>query len=255
MIKKVRIIFIIIILGFSINLFAFRDGEKLTFDIKYGVVTAGQAVLQAKTITYNNTPVWRITSDASTNSFFDKMFKVRDHIESIWQKDKLISLRFTKQMNEGNYHQHRIHRYFPDQKISTYSRYNFKKQTWREKTIAIPENTQDIFSAFYLSRLQKLEVNKTFLVNVTADGKSHVAKVLILRKERIDTIFGNVECLVIKPDLLGEAIFKQSGEILIWITNDEYKIPVKMESKVIFGSFKAILTKAENVDLKVINGK
>lgn len=246
-------LFVLLIILSITSLHAFKDGEKLTFDIKYGLVTAGQAVLETKSITFNNIPAWRITSDTQTNTFFDKLFKVRDHIESIWQKENLISLKFSKQMNEGNYRQHRIHLYFPKQKTSTYNRYNFKKKTWRERTISIPDNTQDIFSAFYLARLQHLDVNKPLIINVTTDGKSHKAKVLVLRKERINTIFGNVECLVIKPDLLGEAIFKQSGEILIWITNDEHKIPVKMESKVIFGSFKAILTNASNVGLKVVN--
>lgn len=55
---------------------------------------------------------------------------------------------------------------------------------------------------------------------------------------------------MIEPILKGEAIFKQTGKILIWVTNDEEKIPVKLQSKIIFGSFYAILTDAKNVALK-----
>jgi len=51
--------------------------------------------------------------------------------------------------------------------------------------------------------------------------------------------------------LRSDAVFKQSGRILIWVTDDEYKIPVKMESKITIGSFVAYLTSASQVPLKI----
>ena len=57
--------------------------------------------------------------------------------------------------------------------------------------------------------------------------------------------------MVIEPKLKGEAVFKQSGRILIWITNDEYKIPVRLESKITIGSFVAVLKSAQQVPLRV----
>jgi hypothetical protein len=47
--------------------------------------------------------------------------------------------------------------------------------------------------------------------------------------------------------LEGEAIFKQTGNIYIWLTNDEYKIPMLLESKIIFGHFRAILRDGEKI--------
>jgi hypothetical protein len=76
-------------------------------------------------------------------------------------------------------------------------------------------------------------------------------EVEVHRVENVKSIFGTVECLVIEPKLQGEAVFKQTGRILIWVTNDAYKIPVKLESKVSFGSFVATLVQARNVPLKL----
>lgn len=87
----------------------------------------------------------------------------------------------------------------------------------------------------------------SLLINVTADGENYTAKVIVHHKETINTIFGEKECLVIEPVLAGEAIFKQTGNIHIWITNDEHKIPVKLQSRVVFGNFTATLSEAENV--------
>jgi hypothetical protein len=63
--------------------------------------------------------------------------------------------------------------------------------------------------------------------------------------EEMDTIFGKKRCIKIQPLLVGESLFKQTGAIYIWLTDDAQKIPVLLESKIIFGHFRAILTNAE----------
>ena len=246
--KSIRYCFILIIILVCTNLKGFQTGEKLTFAIKYGVITAGQAVLEVSETVYHDTiDCYLIKSTSRTNSFFDTVFRVRDKIESVLDKNRFISYKFTKKLREGSYRQDRIHFYYPDQNFSLYLKYSKKQKRFKEKRMEIPSDTQDILSAFYWTRNQDLEVGESVFIHVTVDGLNCNTEIKILRKEEIKTIFGLKECLVIEPVLLGEAIFKQTGNILVWITNDEYKVPVKMESKIIFGSFKAILKDAENV--------
>jgi hypothetical protein len=76
-------------------------------------------------------------------------------------------------------------------------------------------------------------------------------EIIVHRREKVKTIFGDINCLVIEPKLISGAVFKQTGRIIIWITDDAYKIPVKMESAVSFGSFVAELKEAYNVPYKV----
>lgn len=223
-------------------------GEKLTFDIKYGIISAGEASLEVNSLLHQDTiPSIQIISKARTNSFFDRIFRVRDEIESVFDREKLVSYRFTKRLQEGRYRQFRIHYYYPHQNLSVYMRYSYSRQEFQEETMDIVDNTHDILSAFYWLRHQDLEPGISKFVNVTADGENYVAEIIVHETEVIDTIFGKKECLKIEPVLKGDALFKQTGNIHIWITNDEYKIPVKLQSRVIFGSFHAILSKAENV--------
>lgn len=188
-----------------------------------------------------------IKTKTRTNSFFDRIFKVRDKITSIIDIENFVSLKFEKILNEGSYKQHRIHLYYPEMNITYYLKYSRKSKEFKEKRIEIPDKTQDILSAFYWTRTQDFTVGDSLFINVTVDGVNAVTKVVVHRLETIDTIFGEKECLVIEPVLTQEGIFKQTGKILIWLTNDSFKIPVLVESKVVFGSFKAILEKAENI--------
>lgn len=246
--KLLLIIFVMI----SVNLPAFQTGEKLTFDIKYGFIKAGEATLKIEDHTYRDSiETYKITSLANTNSFFDHVYKVRDQLESIWRKRDLVTLRFTKKLREGSYRQHRIHFYYPDQNFTIYTK--IKKKKTSEERMDIADKTQDILSAFYYYRMQDFAVGDTLLINVTADGRNYPAKVVAHRTETIETIFGDTECIVVEPILEGEAIFKQTAEIYIWLTNDEHKIPLLMSSKIIFGHFKAILKNAKNVPLKITN--
>ena len=239
---------VILILLCSPQLYSFMDGEKLTFDIKYGFIGAGQATLHAEEINYrDNIPAYKITSTARTNRFFDRIFKVRDEIESIMDKERLVSHQYTKRLEEGRYRQYRIHYYYPEHGYTHYMRYSFSDQTFTEERLEIPSETQDILSAFYWFRMQNAAPGDTLIVNITTDGENYDAGIVVNRKETIKTIFGQKECLVIEPLLEGEALFQQTGSIYIWVTNDEYKIPVRLESKVIFGSFTATLSEAKNV--------
>ncbi len=251
--KLTKVIGILFFLGMLSILSAvpFMDGEKLTFNVKYGVINAAEATLEARTSMYQGSPVWHLSTLAKTHSFFDKVFKVRDRVESWWDKDLLLPYKFAKNLQEGKYRQHRVHIYNHESGTSTYQKWQFKKNLFENSEMEIPNASQDILSAFYYVRTSPLIVGKSVLVNIVADGRSMKTEVKVHRTEKIKSIFGDIECLVIEPKLKGEAVFKQSGRILIWVTNDEYKIPVRLESKITIGSFVASLAKAEQVPYKV----
>ncbi|MCK9556839.1 MAG: DUF3108 domain-containing protein [Candidatus Cloacimonetes bacterium] len=244
---------VILALLIAVNLGAnvFMDGEKLTFNINYGIINAGQATLEAKTSVYQGNPVWYLSTNAKTHSFFDKIFKVRDRVESWWDKESLLPYKFAKNLQEGKYRQHRVHIYNHARGRTTYQRWHFKNSRFDNTEMDLPMDSQDILSAFYWVRHQPLKVGQRLMVNITADGRIMPTEVVVHRKEKVKSIFGEVECLVIEPKLKGEAVFKQTGDIFIWVTNDEYKIPVKLESKITFGSFSATLDSAQKVPLKL----
>jgi len=220
---------------------ALIDGERLVFDIRYGAITAGEATLNIERTEYRGYDAWRIWTTAETNSFFDRIFRVRDFIESMATADSLFSLRYTKRLHEGRYRQHRIHQNYLSQGFSTYSRFSFSRGEFTDTRLEIPANTYDVLSAFYKVRTMDLEPGQTIRLHVTSDGKNYTALINVLRRERIDTIFGRVDCLVIEPELEGEALFRQTGNIFVWLTDCERRIPVLLQSRVVFGHFRAIL--------------
>jgi len=230
---------------------AFRDGEKLVFTVKYGVVHAAEAILEVKSASYGGREVWHLSTDARTYPFFDAFFRVRDRVESWWDKESLLPHKFSKNLQEGSYKQHRIHTFDHAKGSTTYQKWSFKQSKFSTEDMKLLARSQDVLSAFYFVRNQTLTPGKKINLNITSDGRSMNSDVLVHRREKVKTIFGTLNCLVIEPKLKSGAVFKQSGKITIWVTDDQYKIPVKLESAVSFGSFVAVLKEAYNVPYKI----
>jgi len=244
------LIALICLLPLSANV-AFRDGEKLVFSVKYGIVSAAEAILEAKSSSMNGRSAWNLSTEARTYPFFDAFFKVRDRVDSWWDKETLLPIKYTKNLQEGKYRQRRIHTFDHSTNTTNYQKYSFKKGVYKSEDMKMLANSQDVLSAFYYVRGQSLKPGQRLRVNITSDGRTMNTEIIVHRREKIKTIFGDINCLVIEPKLVSGAVFKQTGKITIWITDDEYKIPVKMESAVSFGSFVAELKQAYNVPYKV----
>ncbi|MBI5756229.1 MAG: DUF3108 domain-containing protein, partial [Nitrospirae bacterium] len=52
---------------------------------------------------------------------------------------------------------------------------------------------------------------------------------------------GVFNTIQIKPILKFEGIFQRKGDVYIWLTDDNRKMPVKMRSKILIGSISADL--------------
>ncbi len=241
------------------GIFCFETPEKLTFSLEYGLITAGEATLSISQESYSDflfnngdsIDVYKIVSTARSNDFFDVFYKVRDSIISVWDKEKKVPLEFSKVLSEGSYRQKRTHYYFHDKNLTLYKKYDFKKQKYKDKMMKISEGTQDILSCFYLTRMQDIEsflaAGKSFFIRVAADGDNYFAKAVFMGKEEIySPLFEKkIECYKIRPILASNALFKNEGKIYMYLTADEQKLPILLESEFLFGKFKAILRKVE----------
>src|SRR5215207_7419383 len=98
---------------------------------------------------------------------------------------------------------------------------------------------QDVLSAIYFIRTQRLEVGKTFEVFIGDGGRVYKIPVKVVEKKRMKTILGRVDVLRVNPELFGpeRLIDEEQGEFSIWITDDARHIPVGGRIKTDYGTF------------------
>ncbi len=220
---------------------AFAKGEKLTFDVKYGFITAGVAIMQIPRIKkMAGRDVFHITFEVNTVSSFDWIYKVRDRYETYLDVEGIFPWRFEQHIREGNYK--RDFAAFFDQR-----RGNARTA---EGSYEIPKYVNDIISAFYLARTfdySNLKENDFIHLQNFYKNKVYPLDIKYLGKETIEVAAGKFDCIVIEPIIREGGLFKNDGNIVIWLTDDDIKMPVRVKTKVVIGSIDADLTSFESL--------
>lgn len=213
---------------------ALKVPEKLLFNVIWGGwgfrwITAGQATLEL--LPTASPTEWKIQSLAWNNGFFQSIYPVRDTVTSIIDSRGIYPIRFDKRLHEGSYHAAISARY--DQ-----AAHILKTQ---DTSLTIEPFTHDVLSAFYFIRTRKIRPGDTLDLAAVSGKKKYNLKVLCHGRENITVPAGNFRTLVVEPVLKGDGLFKAKGKLTIWVTDDEFHTPVRMQSKIPVGSIKAEL--------------
>ena len=225
-----------------LNNSAFTVGERLTFDISYGFITAGHAVMSIPGYKYiNGRKSYETRVEASSTDAFDWVFKVRDRYETFMDVDGIFPWRFEQHVREGSYSHDYTAFFDPEDQTAEAS---------NGETYQIPPYVHDIVSAFYYIRT--LDLTRSHRGDVIRlqnffDGKTHPLDVRILGHQQVETDAGTFECAVIEPMVVQGGLFKNEGSIKIWMTDDDNHMPVKMSSKILIGEIEAKLVKYDGV--------
>jgi hypothetical protein len=104
----------------------------------------------------------------------------------------------------------------------------------------------DILSGLYYLRNRPLQIGKSEMLHVYDSDTYSPLPVEVLRRERL-LLPGlrTVDTIVVKPLLTTDGLFKKTGEVTIWLSDDEFKVPVKMESRISLGKVTAELVSAD----------
>jgi hypothetical protein len=218
---------------------AFTVGERLTFAVQYGGLTAGYATLSIPAVVQRlGRPVFHVVAEARTLPFFETFFRVDDRLDSYIDTDYAFSWGYEKHLQEGRFRANASYDY--DQ------RRGLMLEPAKGTQAPMPIGSQDVLSCFYYFRTQPLIVGSVLSIPVTADDKkSYVVSVNVLRKERVSTLAGSFDCLVVQPHLAFNGVFRQKGEVTLWITDDERHLPVLIRSKIVIGSININLQNAQ----------
>jgi hypothetical protein len=194
-------------------------------------LTAGEATMEIRNIAdIGGRPCYR-TTDARTNDFFSKFFTVRDRYESYMDTKELYSLRYEKHIREGKFKR--------DESVDFDQVAH--RAIYKDKVVPIPPRTQDVLSALYYVRALPLEVGQSISLANHTDKKNYPLIIKVHARERVKVDAGEFDCLVVEPILRGPGIFTQKGRLMVWLTDDERRMPVLMKSKVAIGHVAAVL--------------
>jgi hypothetical protein len=214
---------------------AFEVGERLVFDVGYAFFTAGEAVMSIPAIdTIQGRPVFHIVFTVNSTPTFSVFYKVEDLYESFLDKEGMFSWKFIQHIREGGYSR--------DFSAEFDQTTNIARVEDRE--YPIPPYVHDVVSAFYFARTLEytgMRVGQKTIVENFYKDTTYPLAIKFLGHQRVSVDAGKFDCLVVEPLIQEGGLFKSEGRVIIWLTNDKRKVPVKVSTKVIIGSIDAEL--------------
>jgi hypothetical protein len=212
---------------------AFKSGESITYRVYYKVVgmyiAAGEAEFSVALENLNNKPVYHVTGDGKTYSFYDNFFKVRDKYETYIDTSNLQPMKFIRNVNEGSY--------------KKYENVSFNKTAHTAITNAgvykTPDCIQDVLSTMYYARnidFDKYKPGDKIPFSMFLDNQVYSIYIRYIGKETIKTRYGKFHAIKIKPLLIKGTIFEGGEKMDVWIADDANHAALRVESPISVGS-------------------
>lgn len=221
---------------------AYQPGEQLKYRIHYGAINAGIVSMSvspnAQNISGKNS--YAVKVEGETVKSFEWAYKVRDKFESWIDQGSQAPLRYAKTLRENDYFA---------QDIAIYDHENAKLRN-KKGELTIPKYTQDIASAIYYLRnldYNKASINTQFPVDVYIDNEIYKLPITYKGKEIIKTDIGKIRCIKLKPQLVVDRVFSKSDAMTVWVSDDENRIPIRIQTDIRVGSLKVDITQYQGL--------
>jgi hypothetical protein len=214
---------------------SWQSGELINYHVYYTLagiyVYGGEANFTVNLEQYNNKPVYHLIGQGQTNSFFDGLFKVRDKYESYIDTASLQPYRFVRNIQEGDFKK------FENVTFNTATNIAVSQGG----TFKVPNCVQDVLSSIYYSRninFDKYKVGDKIPFSMFIDDKVYNLYIRYLGKEVMKTRYGKFKAIKFKPLLIEGTIFQGGEKMVVWVTDDPNRIPIRIESPISVGSVK-----------------
>ena len=215
---------------------AFGVGERLAFSVNYGFINAGDAVMSVAGFdTIEGRRCYRVEFSVNSLESFAWIYKVEDRYLTFIDVDAIAPLKFEQHIREGTYR-----RDF----VADFDQVSHVAKT-TDGQYHIPDYVHDIMSAFYFVRTIDFSGyvpgETTTLYNFYKDT-SYTLLVRFLGRQELEVEAGTFKTIVVEPLVREGGLFKSEGRIVIWLSDDDRKIPVRVNTKVVIGSIDVELT-------------
>lgn len=240
--------------GQSNSVKRFQAGEALTYSIYYyfmGVwVGAGDVTFSVANGAFNGVPCYHFKGFGTTHPRYDWFYKVRDTYESYARTADLLPYHFIRDVSEGGFYYREENIYdYGDSLI--YSVLKVKEDPIQLDTIAIKPQSFDVLSLVYHARsipFNQYRIGDKIPIRMVIDREIFDLYVRYLGTDTYEhDDFGDIECYVFSPLLVKGSIFKEGEGMRVYVSKDENRIPIYIESEIRVGQIRSELKAYEGL--------
>lgn len=227
----------------------FRVGQKASMNVAFSGISAGTVELRVNPfLEVNGERAYHFSTHAKSNSLFSFFYSVDDWAETYVRYRDFLPLSFAVHVNESR-QVGEVRSYFDWQSMTAkYWEKTIRRGKKKEKNLSweILPQAQNVISAFFFLRLLPYEPGKKMVFRVADEGKNIAVHMETAGKERVKTDAGEFDAFLTKVRFEYNGVFKQTGDVSVWIIDDEYRHIARLEAKIKLGTMSLSLREIVN---------
>jgi len=226
----------------------YQPGEKVDYEIRYGIIQGGIATFEIKADTLKGEKVLHSILLGKTTGMADVIFRVKDIYESYIEPESELPVLSIRNIQEGRY--------------VKYNEVVFDHYTRTDSAILTSDLTgihitqkgiHDILSCFYFFRNNYLPRHDTIetgdMITIMTWFADELYPIILryVGTEVIKTKLGRMKCLKFNPVTEVGRLFKTEDDISFWFTADKNFLPVRIRFDIFVGAFVAEIVTFEGL--------
>ena len=231
----------------SIENKAFAPGESITYKLYYNWnfvwLAAGEVTFKVEELENQ----YHLSAIGRTYKSYEWFYKIRDYYDTYVDKRTLLPNVSIRNINEGKYRLYDKITFDQNNSTAVSLRGKTKEET-EQKKYEIDPCMHDLLSIFYFSRNLDFDDKKEgdiIPIKIFIDKETWPLELKFRGKDANKKIkgLGRYKTIKFGPEVIEGYYFKKGTEMNVWVSDDENKIPLLIESPVSVGSIKAVLKK------------
>jgi hypothetical protein len=216
---------------------SFSDGERFNFRVSWGLFSeAAEIAICARAEQSAGLPQIRVTTTTSTRGIVRKLYAFDGNAESVFGANdgRMLAATASTSAKKKKTHTMAVFDY-----PASVVRYEDYLRPGRSTTILLPDGQpMDLITSLIEARAWNLKVGDRRPTTVMFDDEFYELTLVAEKLERVETPTGKYSALMIVPLMEKEpkGMFKRGGTVRVWISQDEKRLPVKLEVSLKYGT-------------------
>lgn len=240
------------------NISTFQPGERFKYKVYYHLLWdtyAADVQFSVNQITYQNEPVYDFKAIGATIKKFDWIYKIRDSLQSYVSFNNFTPLWAKRKTSEGNYFATENYKFLSSGK-SINTEVQNSKHSYKRNSLNVSSCVYDVLTLVYYCRsidYSNRKKNDKIPVNLVVDGSIYRIYIRYRKKEVIKNNVDNKKyrCILLSVLCVPGTIFDGGENLKIWVTDDENRIPIKIQAKIQVGTVFGYISEMDGLRNKI----
>ena len=223
----------------------FSPGETLTYDVTWSIFPAGEVTATLTRVAGSSPETYEVITRAQSQGFVSLLYKVDNEFHSVFDPRTFCSQEIHKKTNEGSRHKDTRIVFDSARRLAVLDERDLSKPNSPPKHAEneIPTCVTDVVTAFYYVRRQPLRVGEQVRLPINDGAKTYDVSVEVQAREEIQTPLGARFAFRVEPKVFG-GLYKRKGRMLIWFSDDEQRLPLRIKASMSVGTITGTLRSA-----------